>query len=347
MKTELKKIESKRNDALNYDKNLAVAPLGLGFTIDGQEPAFQDRIDNPQDHGVILNNDGSRSTHRMAAEYDADGKAWAFPMIVEQDTGSGPFLHEFDNPRDALDWNKANGNAIPFDTIEDADQYSRNYKTDAFNEYYEPHDESLDSTYQTPKSKPLPEHAMYKHPGQDMNPDDAFVGGAEAFNEGLRKAPGDLMQYFNEQTYAPSFMEANKETNGEMLRDTLYDITGVNPAFESDRPWQHITEFTGNLIPDMLAGGVAKGGKRLVDEGIDAYRRTTKGPELKIPQLIDDPKVPRASPPTNSLTAQGTPWGAAIPTSADEIARIEAQLAKQQRYPETMSERLGRDLNWD
>jgi len=98
---------------------------------------MEDRIDNPEDYpnAYIQNEDGSRSTHLMAAEIDPrTRKSYAFPMIVQNGEAG---MHKFTNPQEALQWNLKNGNVKEFNTIEEADAWSQNYKTDAFNEYHE------------------------------------------------------------------------------------------------------------------------------------------------------------------------------------------------------------------
>ena len=46
------------------------------------QPEFIDRIYNPENYPYIVNDDGSVSTHRMAAEYDEQEKKWyVFPTI--------------------------------------------------------------------------------------------------------------------------------------------------------------------------------------------------------------------------------------------------------------------------
>jgi len=45
------------------------------------EPEFVQRINNPAKYPYIRNNDGSISTHRMAAETDEDGNWFVFPTI--------------------------------------------------------------------------------------------------------------------------------------------------------------------------------------------------------------------------------------------------------------------------
>lgn len=61
---------------------------------------------NPQ---FIQNFDGTRSTHRMAAEVDKEGNWWAFPTIVPHNGN----LIQLDN-RLAMQWNQLSGEAVPF-----------------------------------------------------------------------------------------------------------------------------------------------------------------------------------------------------------------------------------------
>jgi hypothetical protein len=94
---------------------------------------FVDRILSPQNYGVIENKDNTISTHLMSAEYDENGDAYAFPMIVKTENG----LRKFNDPREALNYNKKIGNVMKFNTIEEADMFSRNYKTPEFKQYYD------------------------------------------------------------------------------------------------------------------------------------------------------------------------------------------------------------------
>jgi hypothetical protein len=95
------------------------------------QPAFLDRVNNPQNYPWINNGDGSRSTHRMAAEIDEDGlfgppgKWYVFPTIVTKPDGQ---LHRFNDSREAMDYNVRTGNAIEFDDGQEAIDYSINYK---------------------------------------------------------------------------------------------------------------------------------------------------------------------------------------------------------------------------
>jgi hypothetical protein len=69
----------------------------------------------------------------MSAEYDENGDAYAFPMIVKTENG----LRKFNDPREALNYNKKIGNVMKFNTIEEADMFTRNYKTPEFEKYYQ------------------------------------------------------------------------------------------------------------------------------------------------------------------------------------------------------------------
>ena len=147
----------------------------------GLPPRFQDRIANPQNYGVINNPDGSISTHRMSAEIDENGQAYAFPMIVQRDGE----LHQFEDPWEALEWNKANNNVQPFDSINEALEYSKTYKTPEFNEYYEKQRDAFD-----------PAGAGYDHATAQVLarrnpltiPKPKTYQGDEVFNEGAFEA---------------------------------------------------------------------------------------------------------------------------------------------------------------
>lgn len=65
----------------------------------------------------IQNQDGTRSTHRMAAEVDANGNWFAFPTIVQLPSGK---LHQFDNHQDAMKYNQQIGDAVHFGPDKDS-----------------------------------------------------------------------------------------------------------------------------------------------------------------------------------------------------------------------------------
>jgi hypothetical protein len=93
-------------------------------------PHFVTRYKNAGLFPHVDNGDGSISTHRMAAEIDEDGRAYAFPTIAQTDEGE---LIEFKDPFDALEYNKSKNNVIEFDSIEEANEYAKGgYKKDSY-----------------------------------------------------------------------------------------------------------------------------------------------------------------------------------------------------------------------
>jgi hypothetical protein len=72
------------------------------------EPEFVDRVRNNQNYPVINNPDGSVSTHRMAAESDANGNWYVFPTIQMQDGK----LTEYYDSREAMDAAFKTGNIL-------------------------------------------------------------------------------------------------------------------------------------------------------------------------------------------------------------------------------------------
>ena len=73
------------------------------------EPEFVDRVNNPEKYPFIRNEDGSVSTHKMAAETNEQGEWFVFPMIVMLPTGK---LHEFKAAQSAMDYNLRTGNYL-------------------------------------------------------------------------------------------------------------------------------------------------------------------------------------------------------------------------------------------
>ena len=99
-----------------------------------EKPEWEDRINNPEKYPFIQNENGSISTHEMAAETDGQGNWYVFPTII-QETGGG--LKRFEDPQNALSYALRTGNYKPFTTKEDALYYSAGgYKTDKFKDYY-------------------------------------------------------------------------------------------------------------------------------------------------------------------------------------------------------------------
>jgi len=72
---------------------------------------FEERAKNPENFPYIENQDGSVSTHRMAAEVDEKGNWYAFPTIVMNPDGS---LTEFEDNFEAMRHNMKTGNIKKF-----------------------------------------------------------------------------------------------------------------------------------------------------------------------------------------------------------------------------------------
>lgn len=94
--------ELRRNRLADLEKNLNPGNLN-----------FVDRYLRPDSYPEINNQDGSFSTHKMAAEIDDKTGLWyAFPTIVQQKDGS---LKQFKNNYAAMDYAIATGEYIKFD----------------------------------------------------------------------------------------------------------------------------------------------------------------------------------------------------------------------------------------
>jgi hypothetical protein len=91
------------------------------------EPEFVDRVRNNQNYPVINNPDGSVSTHRMAAESDANGNWYVFPTIQMQD---GELVEYYDS-REAMDAAFKTGNILRAPNKQSALNYAEGaYKRD-------------------------------------------------------------------------------------------------------------------------------------------------------------------------------------------------------------------------
>lgn len=94
---------------------------------EAKQPEFIDRINNPQNYPFIRNDDGSISTHKMAAEVDENGNWYAFPTIVMLPSGE---LYEFNKPQQAMDYALRTGNFLLMKDKEAAIKYAEGgYKT--------------------------------------------------------------------------------------------------------------------------------------------------------------------------------------------------------------------------
>ena len=87
-----------------------VVPNPEGYS---EIPQYQERLQDPKD-GVV-NPDGSISTHRMAADVDADGNWVGYPLIVQRPNGT--FKEFEDTPegrKAAIEFNRSIGNVKEF-----------------------------------------------------------------------------------------------------------------------------------------------------------------------------------------------------------------------------------------
>ena len=84
------------------------------------EPEFVQRINNPSKYPYIRNNDGSISTHRMAAETDEDGNWFVFPTIQMVNGKLVQYEDNFEAMKKAL----KNGNFLSMPSKIDALKYA-------------------------------------------------------------------------------------------------------------------------------------------------------------------------------------------------------------------------------
>jgi len=127
---------------------------GAGAASATEIPEFIDRIYNPQNHKFIMNDDGSISTHLMAAEMDSDGNWYVFPLIQEDAEGNlNDYRNDFDT---AMEKAITSGNFLPFGQNKDAAlEFSKNYKQGTPLEDYNPMkptiQQNMESMINTPR----------------------------------------------------------------------------------------------------------------------------------------------------------------------------------------------------
>lgn len=99
-----------------------------------EKPEWEDRINNPEKHSFIQNENGSISTHEMIAETDGQGNWYVYPNIVKTSSGE---LKRFNNPDNSMSYALRTGNYKLFKDKDEAIKYSAGgYKTDKFKKYY-------------------------------------------------------------------------------------------------------------------------------------------------------------------------------------------------------------------
>lgn len=114
---------------------------------DNADVPFIDRINNYQDYPMPASNkDGTVSTHLLSAEIDDDGIAWVFPNKVLDKTNNT--YTTYDDNFEAMAVAKASGNAVRFNTIQEAELFSKSYKNDDFNKYYNPSEKERGKTFE-------------------------------------------------------------------------------------------------------------------------------------------------------------------------------------------------------
>ena len=101
-----------------------------------KDKKFVKRILKPDGRKVDYGN-GSYATHQMSAEIKGRPKfpmvdAYAFPTVVQRSPG----LQVYDDPQKAMRDNVREGNAIRFNTIQEAVDFTRNYKTKEFTDSF-------------------------------------------------------------------------------------------------------------------------------------------------------------------------------------------------------------------
>ena len=100
-----------------------------------ENPEWVDRIDNPEKYSFIENDNGTISTHRMAAETDGKGNWYTFPTIIQTPDGE---LRQFKDNNNALSYALRTGNYKAYTDKEEALEYAMGgYKTDKFKKHFE------------------------------------------------------------------------------------------------------------------------------------------------------------------------------------------------------------------
>jgi len=88
-----------------------------------KDKPFVKRILDKDARGMLPNTDGGHSSHSMAYS-DDQGKYFVYPTVIKQPDGTMVRLSDEEAYHNA----RKNGNAIPFDSEQEADWFSKNYK---------------------------------------------------------------------------------------------------------------------------------------------------------------------------------------------------------------------------
>ena len=89
-----------------------------------KDKSFVQRILKPKDYPSLDLGGGKTASHKMSWA-ESEGKYHVFPTILY---GPDKQLHQYTDWKEAWDNVKETGNFIEFDTPEEADDFSKNYK---------------------------------------------------------------------------------------------------------------------------------------------------------------------------------------------------------------------------
>jgi hypothetical protein len=181
------------------------------------EPEFVDRVRNNQNYPVINNPDGSVSTHRMAAESDANGNWYVFPTIQMQD---GELVEYYDS-RDAMDAAFKTGNILRAPNKQSALNYA--------------------------------EGAYKRGTGLGNKPTTALMD----IEEFSRLSPSDPLYIHQDPMPVGADIMTQQEAISELSnRESAASVAGTVSPFESSwKPWNPNFRATAqNAISNMLGG---------------------------------------------------------------------------------------------
>ena len=225
------------------------------------EPEFIDRINNPQNYPVIQNPDGSVSTHRMAAESDAQGNFYVFPTIQMEDGR----LVEYEDNRQAMDAAFRSGNILRAPNMLSALRYAEGgYKQgtplaeDQQAARRELENRGVDYKYggDSVFGAFMPERRRILRPEQEQ-----FVGYDSSGNAIIQNIPAE----YGPSEYDPSFSPVVRgaRSAGSFLRDIfLGDANEQSAAFGKAASalrgmGEGIADYAGGQARSALAGGVS------------------------------------------------------------------------------------------
>lgn len=224
---------------------------------------FEERIERPGEGGFIRNEDGSISTHRMAAEVDENGDWYAFPTVVEMPDGS---LHQFDNNYDAFDYNKLTGNVKSFGKDkESALKYAEGgYKTQEFLDWRPPEEtqEEADSGFAEDEEVKRYDDPYQQAASQDQRTEVAkqnidhlakqIIGAGEVATTILSTMASEVTKGYGGLTIGSLHLLADAlENNGSS------DLAEMIRPSETAAEFVERTDMTGTYLPEGTEGDYA------------------------------------------------------------------------------------------